>query len=176
MPCMVTIARHGTAPTREYYAVIQHAQCWWAVFLFSKCNKHLAGCQKNLTAIKLTTWATTFRLPRRGIEPAAALRVPRHQRRHLGGWGSPPLLRKKKKRKKKRKKRKKREKRKKGTMKSVKLLHIALSSAVFSNFSIVRWHWKIIRKFGPSKKKLKWRPCETSALPLGHRPSLTKNH
>ena len=25
------------------------------VFLFSKCNKHLAGCQKNLTAIKLTT-------------------------------------------------------------------------------------------------------------------------
>ena len=24
------LARHSTAPTREYYAVIQRAQCWWA--------------------------------------------------------------------------------------------------------------------------------------------------
>ena len=24
------LARHSTAPTREYYAVIQCAQCWWA--------------------------------------------------------------------------------------------------------------------------------------------------
>ena len=38
-------------------------------------------------------------------------------------------------------------------MNSVKLLHI---KCCFSNFSIVRWHWKI--NFAPPKKKLKWRP------------------
>ena len=38
---LAAVARHSTASTREYYAVIQRSQCWWA---------------------------TTFRLPRRGIE------------------------------------------------------------------------------------------------------------
>ena len=28
--CAGLLARHSTAPTREYYAVIQRAQCWWA--------------------------------------------------------------------------------------------------------------------------------------------------
>ena len=40
-------------------------------------------------------------------------------------------------------------------MNNVKLLHIKW---FFSNFSIVRWHWKIIKKIWPPKKKLKWRP------------------
>ena len=35
MPCLLARHstaqhRHSTAPTREYYAVIQRAQCWWA--------------------------------------------------------------------------------------------------------------------------------------------------
>ena len=72
-----------------------------------------------------------------------------------GGWGGPSPPRKKKKRKKERKKenREKREKnknkRKKGTMNNVKLLHKEL---FFSNFSIVRWHWKIQKTFCPPRK------------------------
>ena len=62
-----------------------------------------------------------------------------------GGWGrgSP---RKKKERKKR--KEKKRDKWKKGTMNNVKLLHIR---CCFSNFSIVRWHWKIKKNWPPRK-------------------------
>ena len=62
---------------------------------------------------------------------------------------------KKKKEKKEKKKEKEKKKRKNGTMNSVKLLHI--KCCFFSNFSIVRWHWKI-KKIPPPKKKLKWRP------------------
>ena len=84
------------------------------------------------------------------------------QGRHLrGAGGRHPPSRKKKKRKKeeekkKEKKEKKEKKRKKGTMNNVKLLHIKGKGLFFSNFSIVRWHWK---KNCPPKKKLKWRPC-----------------
>ena len=79
-----------------------------------------------------------------------------------GGWGAVPRKNKKekkrKKRKKKRKMRKKREKkekRKKGTMNSVKLLHI---KCCISNFSIVRWHWKI--NFAPPRKSWNGAPGE----------------
>ena len=83
-----------------------------------------------------------------------------------GGWGAvappPPPKEKEKKKKerkkeKKEKKRKKEEKRKMGTINNVKILHI--KCCFFFNFSIVRWHWKIKKFFGPPKKKLKWRPC-----------------
>ena len=51
--------------------------------------------------------------------------------------------------KEKREKRRKKKERKKGTTNNVKLLHI---KCCFSNFSIVRWHWKINKKFGPPRK------------------------
>ena len=78
-----------------------------------------------------------------------------------GGWGAvaPKETEKKEKRKKKRKKRKKERKkkeRKKGTMNNVKLLHI--TCCFFSNFSIVRWYWKIIKKFGPPRKSWNYAP------------------
>ena len=66
------------------------------------------------------------------------------------GAVAPKEKEKKEKRKKKKKEREKREKRKKGTMNNVKLLHI---KCCFSNFLIVRWHWKILKN--PPKKKLK---------------------
>ena len=71
------------------------------------------------------------------------------QRRHSGGLGDrrPPPPKEKEKKKKRKKKKKKRKKRKKGTMNSVKLLHI---KCCFSNFSIVRWHWK--KKLAPQEK------------------------
>ena len=53
-------------------------------------------------------------------------------------------VKKKEKRKKNKKEKEKREKR---------------ENAVFSNFTIVQWHWKIKKFFGSPKKKLKWRPC-----------------
>ena len=74
----------------------------------------------------------------------------------LGGRRPPPLpqgKRKKKKRKKKKekkRKKKKRKKRKKRTMNNVKLLHI--KCCFFSNFSIVRWHWKIKKISRPQEK------------------------
>ena len=81
------------------------------------------------------------------------------QRRHLGGLGGlrpPPkkkkrkkLKKKKEKKKKEKEKRKKEKKRKKGIMNSGKLLHI---KCCFSNFSIVRQHWKIKKNVGPQEK------------------------
>ena len=83
-----------------------------------------------------------------------------------GGWGPLPPPKEKEKKKKKRKKekretkREKKKERKKGTMNNVKLLHI--KCCFFSNFSIVRWHWKILKKFAPPKKMLKWGSCMAS--------------
>ena len=74
-------------------------------------------------------------------------------------WGgpSPPQGKRKKERKKEKIERKeKKEKKKKGTMNSVKLLHNI--KCCFSNFSIVRWHWKILKKFGP-QEKVEMTPC-----------------
>ena len=63
--------------------------------------------------------------------------------------------RKKRKKKKKEKREKKEEKRKKGTINNVKLLHI---KCCFFNFSIVRWHWKIKKKFRPPQEKVEMMP------------------
>ena len=91
----------------------------------------------------------------------------RHQQgRHLRGAGGPsppppPPPRKKKKKKKRKRKRKKRKKEKKkkegkkGTMNNAKLLHIKCCFFQFFN-SLVAMKNK--NKFGPPKKKLKWRP------------------
>ena len=88
------------------------------------------------------------------------------QGRHLRGAGgpSPPRKKKKRKRKKKQEKKEKREKnkkkkkeRKKGTMNNVKLLHI---KCFFSNFSIVRWHWKM-KKFWPLQEKVEMTPLSS---------------
>ena len=63
----------------------------------------------------------------------------------------PPQGQRKKERKKEKweKKKEKKKERKKVTMNNVKLLHI---KCCFSNFSIVRWQWKIKKNFGPSRK------------------------
>ena len=71
-----------------------------------------------------------------------------------GAGGAVPQRKRKKKKERKKEKRekekkiRKREKRKKGTMNNVKLLHFKWC---FPNFSIVRWHWKIQKFFGPKK-------------------------
>ena len=50
-------------------------------------------------------------------------------------------------------------------MNSVKIqLLLTYKVLFFSNFSIVQWHWKIKKNFGPPKKKLKWRPCHSSQV------------
>ena len=75
------------------------------------------------------------------------------QGRHLRGLGGHRSPRKKKKEKKQRKQRKKRKKEKnerKGTMNNVKLLHI--KCCFFSNFSVVRWHWRIKKNSAPQEK------------------------
>ena len=73
--------------------------------------------------------------------------------------------RKKKKKKKKRKKKKKKKERKKGPINNVKLLHI---KCCFSNFSIVRWHWKIKKILVPTEK-LKWCPWQQMLQRRWHR-------
>ena len=72
------------------------------------------------------------------------------QGRHLRGLGAVAPQNKKKKRKKKEKREKKKKKERKGTMNNEKLLKCCF----FSNFSVVRWNWKIKKILAP-KKKLK---------------------
>ena len=100
------------------------------------------------------------------------------QGRHLRGAGGavapppPPGKRKKEKKKeKKRKKSKKRKKERRELWRYVKLLHI---KCCFFQFSIVRWHWTILKKFAPPpKKKLKLRYCKCVAQMLSSNEFIT---
>ena len=77
-----------------------------------------------------------------------------------GGWRPSPPRKKKKERK--IEKREKKEERKKGTMNNVKLLHIKCCFFQFFNSPVA---FKIEIKFGPPKKKLKWRSCLNQGPP-----------
>ena len=77
------------------------------------------------------------------------------QRRHLGGggWGAVAPKEKEKRKKKERKKEKREKKKKKKERRELWITsNYYIQSAVFSNFSIVRWHWKIKKNLAPPRK------------------------
>ena len=80
---------------------------------------------------------------------------------------SPPPLKEKRKKKKKEKREKKEKKEGNRQITTYKVLF-------FSNFSIVRWHWKMKKTFASPKKKLKWRPCPDPLIPFVATPLQTR--
>ena len=121
-----------------------------------------APCRRLKRAVKtaISTVFQSFKIYNRLLSflpPKPSLRFIQPQRRRLGGLGGRRPPPKEKEKKKRIKEKEKKEKKKEGNYEWCQITTYKV--LFFSNFSIVWWHWKMKNFFGPSKKKLKWRPC-----------------